>query len=1678
MTVKQVHHSNTYIRFDTEETGQSIPSRFERMVEKYPDRLAVKDEHHQLTYRELNQDADLLASAIQGRGGGGTEPIALMFGQGTRAIAAILGVLKSGKPYVFLDPGLTSERNRLILEDSGARLVVSDALNFPEANSCDGLVAMNIDDCKATSYINPGIAPDAPACLVYTSGSTGVPKGVLQNHRSLLAGAMNYTNCFQLSYADRVCFLYSPSVIAAVRMMWLALCNGAALYMYDLRAEGFGRLPGWLRQHRITIFSSVASVFRHFTGTLTYADRFPDLRLIRLGGETTLPEDVESYKKHFSEECVLVNRIGSTETGTYSWFRIGKETQIDGASVPVGYPMAGYEILLLDADGEDAGVDQPGEIVVRSRYLSSGIWRRPDLTESSFVSIPGGNGERCYRTGDLGRRTSDGCLIHMGRKDHQVKVRGHRVEVAEIEKALLSFDTVRNAVVMPWKGEGGEPHLVAYFEPTPERIPSVTALRRGLGQQLPGYMIPAYFIEISDFPRAAGGKIDRAALPSPGGERPALIAPFRSPRNPIEETVARIWAEVLGLDEVGVLDPFLELGGDSLRAMQLASRVFATFRVQLSIQSLLDSSTVADVAEELALEQGAAAGRANEISLPSIPFRCDTGPGPLSFSQERIWFLSQLDEISPAYHVTRAFRLKGCLNAGALQRALQAVVDRHEVLRTTYQVVDGIPRQIVQGGRAIELKTIDIGEMRQSVNWEKVRALTKSEIQQLFDLQHDLMIRATLLRLREDDHVLLLVMHHIASDGSGGSSSILAHELSELYTACSCGDAPTLPDLPIQYADFAAWQRSELRGEVLDRQMAYWMHHLAGAPALLPLPTDRPRPARQIYRGACETLEIPAHLSGDLRKLGREERATFFMTLLAGWLTILHRYSGSEDILVGSPTLGRSRIEVEELIGFFGNTLVLRTDLSGNPTFRQLLARVRRVALDAYAHQDLPFEKLVAALEPDRDLSHAPLFQVMFVFQDTQEVFSLAGMETEELHPHTDTSKFDLTLTIRERGDLLAATLEYSTELFDRANVSGMLAHYHGLLERVATDPDRNISSIPLLSDRERHQILVEWNRTAKDYPGGACIHELFEVQVERTPDAIAVLFQSEQLTYRELDQRANALARQLQRAGVGPEVAVGLCADRSTGMMAGLLAILKAGGVYVPLDPTYPAERLAFMMRNSGASVLLTQPHLKNLPVSDVRVMLLNDHPEAAGVYAGKAPDSGVTPDNLAYIMYTSGSSGEPKAVAMPHGPLVNLICWQREHSDCGEGARTLQYAPFGFDVSFQEIFSTWCSGGTLVLIDEDRRRDPAEVLAAISRDFIDRLFMPFAALQHLAEAAQALNVIPATLREVITAGEQLRITPGISYLFENLTDCMLVNQYGPTEAHVVSSCSLGGKPEHWPLLPPIGKPISNTRLYVLDDGLKPVPEGVAGELCIGGASLAREYYNDPGQTADKFIASPFSEEPGDRIYRTGDRARYLADGNIEFLGRVDDQVKIRGFRVEPGEIEVVLGRHPAIRECVVAAREEPTGYERLVAYVVAADRLTFSVEEMLGFLRNILPEYMIPSVVVVMDALPLNPNGGVDRRALPAPETSRPDRLQSFVAPRTEVEMELAEIWSGVLGLEGIGIHDNFFELGGHSLVATQIINKIRLRMNVELPLLVVFLSPTIAEIADRIRTQQDSG
>jgi amino acid adenylation domain-containing protein len=1651
--------------------GECVHRLFEEEVDRTPDKVAVVFADQHFTFAQLNARANQLAHHLRGLGVGPEVPVAICMERCLEMVVGILGVLKAGGAYVPLDPEYPKERLTYMLEDVRAPVLLTQEHvvdNMPQHQSRVLCLDSDWELIARNSERNPvpGATAGNAAYVIYTSGSTGLPKGVIVEHRGL-SNAVNWIiETLELSTLDR-CLLKTPITFdAAGREIFPTLISGGSLIIAEPDGHRDCRyVAETIRSERISILHCVPSLLRLLVEEPAFHESLA-LRAVMCGGEALPPPTVTLFQSGFGAK--LYNVYGPTETIIDSTCWPCEDCNAYSA-IPIGRPIPNAQIYILDDLLRPLPIGVGGNLYIGGVGVARGYVTQPDLTAEKFIPDPfsGEPGARLYKTGDLARYRPDGNIEFLGRIDYQVKIRGFRIELGEIEGTLGKHPAVREAIILVQEDGPEEKRLVAYVAVKGEARPTATELRSFLKEKLPEHMVPAVFVLLDAFPLSANGKVDRRALPTPDARRPELDEAFVACRTPTEELLAAIWGQVLGVERVGIHDNFFHLGGHSLLATQIVSRVRETFQVEMPLRRLFETPTVAGLAENID------AGRGTELQAPAIVPVPRYGELPLSFAQQRLWFIDQLEPGSSVYNFPAAVRLKGPLNVVALTQSLNEIVRRHEALRTTFAVVDGRPVQVIAPTLTIKLPIVDLRELSETERETEVRRLATKEAQRSFDLAEGPLVRATVLQLGENEHVGLLTMHHIVSDG--WSTGILIREIAVLYDAFCSGRPSPLSELPVQYADFAHWQRQWLQGEVLETQLTYWKQQLLDARPLLELPADHPRPAVQTFRGAHQSFLLPKAVGDTLKALSRQEGVTLFMTLLAAFKILLHRYTNQDDLVVGTPTANRNRLETEGLIGFFVNTLVLRTDLSDNPSFRELLHRVREVCLGAYAHQDVPFERLVEELHLARDLSRNPLFQVMFVLQNASvQALELPGLSLSPVEIGTGTTHFDLTLHIEDTEQGLAGTFAYNTDLFEAVTITRMLGHFRTLLEAAAAAPERRLSDLPLLTEAERAQLLVSWNDTRADCPKDLCIHQLFEVQAERTPEAIAVGFEDEQLTYGELNRRANQLANHLRVLGVGPEVTVGICLKHSLEMVIGLLGILKAGGVFVPLDPAYPKERLAFMLEDAEVPVLLTQESLlAGLPEHNAKVVCLDSDREAIAQQSPENPICLTMPENLAYVIYTSGSTGRPKGVLISHGSTAEHCINVQRHYELNSSDNVLQFASLSFDVSLEQILPTLIVGARLVMMSTDVWHS-TELCQKISEFKLTVLNVPTGYWQELArQGADLLELVPNIQPRVFIVGGDTML-PEFLDLWQRtpMSSIRLINAYGPTET-TITATAFDVTPrlcEHSALQRiPIGRPLANREVYILDKYGNPAPVGIPGELYIGGACLARGYLNRPDSTAEAFIPNPFSAEAGARLYKTGDLARYLADGNIEFLGRVDHQVKIRGFRVELGEIEAVLRQHPAVRETIVLAREDASGEKQLVAYVIAHRASMLTASALRGFLKEKLPAYMIPAAFVRLDTLPLMPNGKIDRGALPAPQRTRSEPGRAFVAPRNALELQLSNLWEEVLGIRPIGVTDNFFELGGHSLAAVRLFALMEKRLGKKVPLATVFQGATVEHLAN---------
>ncbi|CAI1645020.1 non-ribosomal peptide synthetase [Serratia marcescens] len=1631
---------------------------FEAQVRRTPEAIAVTYGDDSLTYAELNTQANRWAHRLVQLGVQPDSLVALCAGRGLPMLVGLLGILKAGGAYVPLDPAYSGERLQYILADSAPVLLLADELGRQALGDCEvPLLALEQPlTGEGDDLQDVGVRPAHLAYVIYTSGSTGKPKGVMVEHRQV-ARLFSATNAwFNFSAADRWCLFHSFAFDFSVWEIWGAWLYGGQLFIVPQAiARSAPDFYHFVCRSGITVLNQTPSAFKAFIQAQAHSEARQQLREIVFGGEMLKPSDLAPwFARPENRQTRLINMYGITETTVHVTYRPLSAQDTAITTSPIGSRIPDLRLYLLGADGEPVPMGAIGELYVGGEGVARGYLNRPELTAERFLDDPFNRapGARMYRTGDLARYLPGGDIEYLGRNDQQVKIRGFRIECGEVEAQLSTDPRVRSVAVDAIDDGDGGKRLVAWVVPAPEaeRATLATGLRQHLQARLPDYMVPVAYVWLEALPLTGNGKLDKRALPVPQVDAYVREA-YAPPQGEAENLLAAIWRELLGVERVGRYDHFFELGGHSLMAVRLANRVQQA-GWQLPLQALFASPVLHVLAQ--ALEVAPA-----QEPLPILPVARD-GELPLSFAQQRLWFLTQLEGMSETYHIPLALRLHGRLDRQALQHSLDALYARHESLRSRFITWEDRPQVQILPANGLPLAFHDLRRHPAQAD-----TLCRQAATQPFDLTQGPLVRAALIRLADEEHLFLLTCHHIVSDG--WSTGILLRELGALYGAFRRGDADPLPLPTLQYPDYAAWQRRYLTPERLAAQAQYWRETLSDAPALLTLPTDRPRPTVQSFSGGEVPIAIDAELTQALRQFSRQHGGTLFMTVLAAWSLVLARMAGQQELVIGTPEANRGRLETESLVGFFVSTLALRIDLRDDPDLPTLLERVRHTVLAAQENRDLPFEQVVELVNPPRHLGYTPLFQVMLAWQDgSVRDIPLPGLQAELAGLEYSAAKFDLTLDLADTGEGISGTLNFATALFDRATAERYGVYLVQALRAMTLNNPRSVSHIDLLPLAEREHLLHGWNRTERDYPLDQTLAALFEQQVRRTPDATALVSGAESLSYAQLNARANRLAHALIARGVGPDSRVAVCAERGLHMVTALFGILKAGGAYVPLDPAYPGERLQYILQDADP-VLLLADAAGRAALGEPATPQLALEAALPDTLSAENPERRAQASHLAYVIYTSGSTGKPKGAMNEHRGVVNRLVWMQEAYGLTAADTVLQKTPFGFDVSVWEFFWPLMVGARLVMAKPEGHKDPDYLSRAIEQYGVTTLHFVPSMLQSFLADGQAATRCGQVVR-VMCSGEALPAAL-VAEFYRRLPQAELHNLYGPTEAAVdVTAWHCSREADRVSV--PIGRPIANTRIYLLDDHGQPVPLGAVGELYIGGVQVARGYLNRPELTAERFLSDPFA--PGGRMYRTGDVARYLANGDIEYLGRNDQQVKIRGFRIECGEIEAVLATHPAVREAVVDARAVGDD-KRLVAWVVPAADV--AEETLAGALRQhvsaALPDYMVPSAWVVVAALPLSPNGKLDRRALPEPQGTQSQA--AYEAPQGEHETLLAGIWRELLNVEQVGRHDNFFELGGHSLLAVKLMAQLR-RAGWGTNVQTLFSTPTLSALAQAMSAQ----
>lgn len=1628
-----------------------IHELFEEQVEKTPDAIAVIFNDQTLTYRSLNNKANQFARYLIGQGVRPDQLIGICIERSLDMVIGLLAILKAGGAYVPLDPGYPKARLEYMFEDAGLNIVLTQS-SLAEKARADRRNVICLDDKTIQEKISKlhvgnlvkndlGLSSSNLAYVIYTSGSTGNPKGVMISHQGPVNLYIWYAQHVFSQPAEKVLLLGSLSFDLTQKNIFSTLSFGHMLIIPDMDIFDPSLVFTIANFHKVTTINCAPSIW----SSLENASRstLENLKQLVLGGESLDKFNAQDFFKK-NPDANLYNSYGPTECSDVTTFYKVKPENTLKDVIPIGKGVANTKHYILDINGQPVPVGVTGELYIGGVGLARGYLNRPELTTEKFVFNPFSDAlnDRLYKTGDLCRYLANGDIQYIGRIDDQVKIRGLRIELGEIESALTKYIGIDDAVVLAKHHEDGSAFLAAYI--VCDRALSILELRDFLQNHIPDYMIPGIFKILSALPLTPNGKVDRSALSSLDIGKIDSTQKYVAPESDIQKKLARIWANILNLEEIeiGIEHNFFLLGGHSLLAGQVVAQIRSQFKWDISIRTLFEKPTIRALSNMLSRDS-------QEDFLPSIQPLVERAKLPLSFAQERLWFLNQFEEGKSTYLIPAFYRLTGALNVGALQQAYDSMLERHEILRAKIITdSDGRPYQTAQLSKQNSLPIYSL--LSDGIS-EPNRIIADYSLwindftHRPFNLNEGNLVRSALIEVDKEHYILAIIFHHIITDG--WSMKIFMDELSCLYHAyCHNGKNP-LPELPIQYADYAAWQRDYLKGEIFERQLAYWRSALQGL-VLLELPIDRPRPALQSYKGSWLSFEIPVAIAQPLKMLGQSQDCTLFMTLLAAYKVLLNRYTQQRAICVGTPIANRLEKDVESLIGLFVNTLALRTDIDSSCRFIDLLKIIREVTLSAYEYQMIPFEKIVEAIQPERSQAHSPLFQTMFTLQNTQEAsLNLDSINLTVEHAEWKTSMFDLTLSLIEMPNgSLAGGFEYATDLFDRETISRFINHYIELCKSIVVEPTQRLYELNILTESEKYQLSVAWNDTAAFYPKEKCIHELFEEQVEKAPDATALTFNEQNLTYQELNEKANQLAHYLISQGVGPETLVGICIERSLEMVIGLLGVLKAGGAYVPLDPGYPKARLEYMLEDAALTIVITQSHLVGL-LDDKKTAICIDNEILQRDFLSLPSnnidprESGLTSKNLAYVIYTSGSTGNPKGVLIQHSSLVNLATSISKIYTLNPADKLLQLATINFDISVEDIFSTLISGANLVIADKLWITNSENFWNLCELNKITVLDLPTAFWHNLLLSTPS---IPDCIRHLSVGGEKIKQEALNDWFSKVSATTTLCNMYGPTECTVDSTFAfLSNGDGH------LGRPLPNYQIYILDAHGNQMPVGVWGELHIGGVGLARGYLNRPESTAEKFISNPFfdpiNSASSEKLYKTGDLCRYLPSGDVEFLGRIDHQVKVRGFRIELGEIESALAKHELVKDAVVIVREGAAGDKQLIAFVVSLEEVKSTALK--KYLDNLLPEYMVPAIFSVRDSLPLTPNGKVDRKALELlPLELTLD--EHLAKPKNQLEQQLAEIWSRLLNWDenSIGRQDNFFELGGHSLLVMVLLSDIQ--------------------------------
>ncbi|MDP4190694.1 MAG: amino acid adenylation domain-containing protein [Bacteroidota bacterium] len=1647
----------------------------EQKAKEHPQAVALRFEDETVSYFELNKRANKLAWYLRRKGVGPEKITAIIFERSPEMIIAILAVLKSGGAYLPIDPSYPKDRIEYILSDSKAENLLTKT-DLIGGLSVEGLNLIFTD--KLSDELSSLPEEDLPinvnsqnlAYIIYTSGSTGKPKGVMLQHRGLSNMGYSLGKVFDISENSKMLQFASLSFDASVGEIFPALISGAELILAkreDLISPEI--LTSLINEKKVSIITVPPSVLANLS-----LEKVPNLKIVASVGESCIKEIAFNWSKSLK----FINGYGPTEATVGTLFYYVKENE-NLESIPIGAPIENTTVYVLDRFMNPVPVGVTGELYIGGISLARGYINRPDLTAERFVPDPFGRmlGQRLYRTGDLVRYLPDGNLEIKGRADNQVKLRGFRIELGEVEAIINQCPSIKQNAVLLRQTKTGEKALVCFYSEKDQSLKNNSKenisgdVTDFVKKNLPEYMVPSAFIMLTQLPMLNSGKIDRKTLESYEYLDNLLDCKYEKPHTITEEILISIWSNLLKVDKIGINNDFFELGGHSLKATQLISRIKESFKVDIPLREIFNNPTIALLAKKIDNMRNVPDKQNLELSISKR-----AGKIPLSFSQERLWFLDQLVPGSSMYNIPVALWIEGELNVRALDLSVKEIVKRHEILRTVFLEQDGEPYQLIKDDLDFKVELEDLSEHIMEGMFDEVKYSADNFIRMPFNLKEGPLFRVKLLKLQEEEHILIFVSHHIISDG--WSAGVIVKEFSRLYNSFLDPESKEaiLPELKVQYADYAIWQKEWFKGETFERSLNYWKEKLRGELPVLDLPFDHPRGAVQSFEGHTEVVTIQKDISERILSFSRKEGATPYMVLLSVFQILLSKYSGSNDIIVGTPVANRIRKELEDLIGFFVNTLVIRTKLDPDLSYIEILRQLRDNILEAYEHQNMPFEKLVEIIQPERNLSHSPIFQVAFIYQNFQgEKFTLKDLKVEPWSTENNTSKYDLSITVVEDNNKFDVLWEYNTALFELDTIKDMMSYYIKLIDKMISEPKKKLSSLSLLNEDEISVIVNLWNNTRADYPENSTVNGLFEKIAENCPDAIALTFSdidegsisTKYMSYQELNEKSNQLARFIRSHKAEKGDLIGISMSRSSDMIVSILAVLKSGCAFVPIDPMYPSERISYMIKDSEIALLLTEENLKtNISDFDGIVLCVDTLRDEIAMMNNTNPKYYVTPQDLAYVIYTSGSTGKPKGTLLHHKGLCNLSSMQKKAFHISHSSRVLQFASLSFDASVWEIVMALLNEASLSIISTGIVHSIMDYfIDVINKLDITTVTLPPSLLAVIPERNSSGEKIFPHLKTIIVAGEKCPANLANKWSKEY----EFFNAYGPTETTVCATMNLCDDNNNQST--PIGFPIDNFQTYILDSYMNPVPVGVKGELYIAGPGLAYGYKDRAAMTAEKFVPNHFSSEPGSRLYRTGDLAKYLSDGRIDFIGRTDSQVKIRGFRIEIGEIRNAIDEFKTFKDIVVSTYNDEKEDRRIVAYlVVENDDETPDIFELRAFMKKRLPDYMIPSVFMFVDSIPLTSNGKIDLKALPSPELKQLSRSK-YVAAGSEKEKILCEICSELLNVKTVGIYDNFFEMGGHSLLAVQFISRIRERMKVNIPLSKLFENPCIADLAEII-------